>query len=163
MKARWSRRMPKGRARLRFVSGTWARVVVNIPGSVLLFLKLLLSRFKKRSPSFPARVVKRLFPEMEVFEFLPDFRVVVCKLCRSAICPSAIGTYVGRSHARYNSSLASKSQIQIFTNKMLPKLMEFSLLDPRNVPVILSALEQTPLPYLRIYNGFSCSYYSIVS
>lgn len=46
---------------------------------------------------------------------------------------------------------------------MLPKLMESPLLDPRNELVILPALEQTPLPYLRIYNGFSCSYCSVVS
>jgi hypothetical protein len=41
--------------------------------------------------------------------------------------------------------------------------MEFPLLDPRNEPVILPALEQTPLPHLRIYNGFGCSYCSVVS
>ena len=41
--------------------------------------------------------------------------------------------------------------------------MESPLLDPRNEPVILPALEQTPLPHLRIYNGFGCSYCSVVS
>lgn len=138
-------------------------MVVKILGSILLFLKLLPSRFKKRSPSFQARVVNRLFPEMEVFKFLPDFRVVVCKLYRSAIYPLAVGTHLRRSHAQYNSSLASKSQIQTFLNEMLLKIMEFPLLNPRNEPVILPGLEQIPLPHLRIYDGFGCSYCSVVS
>jgi hypothetical protein len=41
--------------------------------------------------------------------------------------------------------------------------MESPLLDPRNKLVILPVLEQILLPYLRIYNRFSCSYYSVVS
>jgi hypothetical protein len=147
----------------RVVRGTWARVVIKTPGSVPLFLKPLRSRFKKGSLSFPARVVKRLLSEMDVFEFLPNFRVTVCKLCQSAIYPSAIGTHLRRSHARYNSSLASKLQIWTFTNEILPRLIEFSLLDLRNEPVIVPAIEQTPLPYLRVYNGFSYSYCSVVS
>lgn len=46
---------------------------------------------------------------------------------------------------------------------MLPRLLETSLLDPRSEPVIVPAIDQTPLPYLRIYNRFGCSYCSLVS
>jgi hypothetical protein len=87
----------------------------------------------------------------------------VCKLCQSAVHPSAIGTYLRRSHARYHSSLASKKQIWTFTNEILLKVMEMSLLDPRSESVILPAIEQTPLPYLRVCNGFGYSYYSLLS
>jgi hypothetical protein len=41
--------------------------------------------------------------------------------------------------------------------------METPLLDPLNESVIVPAIEQTPLPHLRIYDGFGCSYCPLVS
>lgn len=41
--------------------------------------------------------------------------------------------------------------------------METSLLDPRIESVIVPAIEQTPLPHLRIYDGFGCSCCPLVS
>jgi hypothetical protein len=100
---------------------------------------------------------------MDVLEFLLEFRVIVCKLCQGAIRPSAVDTHLRRVHARCNSSPASEKQTRKFTDEILPKLMETPLLDPRNEPVILPTIEQTPLPHLRIYDGFGCSYCSLVS
>lgn len=62
----------------------------------------------KKASIFSGRTIKRLLSDMGVFEFLTNFRVVVCKLCQSAAYPSAIGTHLRRSYARYNSSSASK-------------------------------------------------------
>jgi hypothetical protein len=100
---------------------------------------------------------------MDVLEFLPEFRVIVCKLCQNAIRPLAVSTHLRRVYARYNSNPASEKQIRKFTNKILQKLIETPLLDPRNESVIVPAIGQTPLPHLRIYNGFGYSYCPLVS
>lgn len=114
--------------------------------------------------SHPARIVKRILPaDIDVLKFLPEFRVIVCKLCQCAIRPSAVSTHLRRVHLRYNSNPVSEKQIRKFTNEILPKLTETPLLDPRNESVIVSAIEQTPLPHLRIYSGFGCSYCPLVS
>jgi hypothetical protein len=129
--------------------GTWPDVDAEISGFVTTL--------------HPARIVKRILPAgMDVLEF-PEFRVIVCKLCQSAIRPSAVSTHLRRVHARYNSNPASEKQIRKFTNEILPKLTETPLLDPRNESVIVPAVEQTPLPHLRIYDGFGCSYCPLVS
>lgn len=116
-----------------------------------------IARFVKSSLISSVRAVLRLLLDMDVFEFLPDFRVVVCKLCQSAVYPSAISTHLRRSHARYNSSSVSKKHIRTFINETPPKLLEMSLLDPRSEPVIVPTIDQTPLPHLHVYNGFGCS------
>lgn len=130
--------------------GTWP----NVDAGISDFVTIL----------HPARIVKCiLFADMDVLEFLPGFRVIVCKLCQSAIRPSAVSTHLRRVHARYNSNPTLEKQIRKFTNEILPRFMETSLLDPRIESVIVPAIEQTPLPHLRIYDGFGCSCCPLVS
>lgn len=83
------------------IRGTWPDVAIEISGFVTTL--------------HPARIVKRILPNvMDVFEFLPKFWVIVCKLCQSAIRPSAVGTHLQRVHAQHNSSPASEKQIFFF-------------------------------------------------
>lgn len=130
--------------------GTWP----NVDAGISDFVTIL----------HPARIVKCILSaDMDVLEFLPGFRVIVCKLCQSAIRPSAVSTHLRRVHARYNSNPTLEKQIRKFTNEILLRFMETSLLDPRIESVIVPAIEQTPLPHLRIYDRFGCSYYPLIS
>lgn len=100
---------------------------------------------------------------MDVLAHIPEFRVVVCKLCKTAVHPSTLSTHLRRSHLRLFSASVSRDQIQIYVRSTLPSLSEHSFLDPRNESIITSTPDQTPIPQLRISSGYGCSYCPLVS
>lgn len=87
---------------------------------------------------------------MDVLEHIPEFRVVVCKLCKTAVYPSALRTHLRRAHPRYSAKSVSEEQFRSYTRITLPSILEHPLLDPRSEKVITPRLDQTPIPCLSI-------------
>ena len=95
--------------------------------------------------------------------YLPQYRVVLCKLCKSAIHPSALPEHCQKAHARRNSTLFRIKDNETFAKEKLPALLEQSLLDPRKESVPLPQTECEPFVHLRIEDGFGCNYCTLVS
>lgn len=90
--------------------------------------------------SYPQNVAK-----MDLLEYLPQYRIVLCKLCKSAIHPSALSKHCQNSHARRHSTLSRKSDNETIAKETLPALLEQSLLDPRK--------DSVPLPQTEAHSG----------
>lgn len=100
---------------------------------------------------------------MDILEYLPQYRIVLCKLCKSAIHPSALPKHCRKAHGRRHLTLFSNSNDGSFEKETLPALLEQSLLDPRIEPLPLPQTECEPFVHLRVEDGFGCNYCTLVS
>jgi hypothetical protein len=87
---------------------------------------------------------------MDILEYLPQYRIVLCKLCKSAIHPSALPKHCQKAHGRCHSTLFSNRTNELF-------------LDPRVESLPLPQTECEPFVHLRVEDGFGCNYYTLVS
>jgi hypothetical protein len=100
---------------------------------------------------------------MDLLEYLPQHRIVLCKLCKSAIHPSALPKHCQKVHARRHSTLFSNRNNESFEKETLPALLEQSLLDPRIESLPLPQTECEPYIHLLVEDGFGCNYCTLVS
>jgi hypothetical protein len=95
---------------------------------------------------------------MDILEYLPQHRIVLCKLCKSAIHPSALPKHCQKAHGRCHSTLSSNRTNELFEKETLPALLEQSLLDPQVESLPLPQTECEPFVHLRVEDGFGCNY-----
>ena len=100
---------------------------------------------------------------MDILEYLPQYGIVLCKLCKSAIHPSALPKHCQKAHAGRHSTLYSNRTNESFEEETLPALLEQSLLDPRIESLPLPQTECKPFVHLRVEDGFGCNYCTLVS
>ena len=79
----------------------------------------------------------------EALEYLPGYRVLVCKKCRFAIQPSAVSNHLKR-HQLYRDRRKC----------LLDAINTLELVEPQDVTV--PPPDSQPIPALPVYNGYSC-------
>ena len=79
----------------------------------------------------------------DLLEYLEDYGVLVCKICRFAIQPSAISTHLKR-HQLYRDR----------RRRLLEHIGQLSLAEPSNV--VLPLPNSEPISVLPVYNGYKC-------
>jgi hypothetical protein len=85
----------------------------------------------------------RLDP-LQLLQYVPAHRIVICKVCRYAIQPLAIPRHLKDYH-------------QIFRRDRRPFMRYVASLDLREPQdVVMPTIPVAPLPFLRIIDGFSC-------
>jgi hypothetical protein len=99
-----------------------------------------LTTVRSRSCSFMPLSYPQNVANMDLLEYLPQYRIVLCKLCKSAIHPSALPKHCQNAHARRHSMLFRNKDNEMFAKETLPALLEQALLDPQK--------ESLPLPQL---------------
>ena len=126
-------------------------------GSHIAYLRHLLSYGTREV----APLSERYRSAMDIFELLLDHRMVVCKLCETGIYPSVLPKHIRNVHPRHASQ--PRRELAIFEKETLPYLLGQALVDPHHEEVMLPDGEPSPLPYLRIHDGFGCNHCPLVS
>lgn len=92
---------------------------------------------------------------MDLFEYLSDYKVLVCRLCRYAVPPSWLQSHLQRRHKEDHDDLRGKSGPANVARKLLSRI-DMPLLDPSRDPVALPAPDSDPIPYLEVQTGNKC-------
>lgn len=100
---------------------------------------------------------------MDILEYWPDYRLLICKRCKRAIYPPLLATHLKRLHMRDTPQLASSQLVQAFMDETIPEILDASLLDPRLEPLILPPLNCHPFENLQTHKGYGCNHCSLVS
>lgn len=96
---------------------------------------------------------------MDLFNYLSNFRVLVCVPCGSGVPPAHLGTHLRTHHADHAEIQALKGWPGRGVKKIVEQILNsYSILDPRNVAIEMPPPESPPVPGLRLYHGIQCSH-----
>jgi hypothetical protein len=98
-------------------------------------------------------------PEMDVLQWLPEYRMLVCKRCGVAMTKEKLSGHL----MQHSSSFATPKLIYAFTKKILPTILDAQILDPSKEPIVLPAPDREALPGLKVIRGFGCNHCPFVS
>jgi hypothetical protein len=92
---------------------------------------------------------------MDLFEYFPNFKVLVCRLCRYAIPPKAIKAHLERKHRGDHHDLQGKDGPALTSRKLLSR-PDIVLLDPAEETLAPPKPDSDALPFLEVHVGFQC-------
>lgn len=95
---------------------------------------------------------------MDLLEYLEDYCVVVCRSCATGVVPRHLATHLWTHHRHSHDSFRTRPATERWVqDSFLPSLPGVPL-DPYHAPVVLPPSDSEPLPLLKVYRGFGCSY-----
>jgi hypothetical protein len=95
-------------------------------------------------------------PAMDLFQYLSEYKVLVCRLCKYAVPPSWLQSHLQRRHKEDHDDLRSQSGPADVARELLSRI-DMPLLDPRRESVTLPAPDSDPIPFLEVQLGNKCS------
>lgn len=88
---------------------------------------------------------------MDLFQHLPEYRVIVCLACGYAIPPASLESHI-RTYHRKNASVCTLEQ----RRTAVQQLLSLDLLDPALECVPFPRTESPPVPQLPTFRGLFC-------
>lgn len=89
--------------------------------------------------------------QTDIIEYLPQYRIILCKRCKYAIRLLLLARHLRRLHMRDSPLLASESLMRTFVHSTIPNILTSPLLDPVNGSLILPDSGCAPFEHLDIY------------
>ena len=96
--------------------------------------------------------------DMDLLQFLPEYRVLICKPCRKGLLPGKLFSHFRKLHMADSPPLASIKSIRLLIDEVLPTHMDQPLLDPSKEPPLFPPADCDALPWLPIHDGWGCNY-----
>lgn len=99
---------------------------------------------------------------MDLFTFLPQYQVLVCKSCACAVAPLHLASHIKKEHAReatrdagldFAKSRASRPAITLAKHLQ----GKYDILDPRTHEIPRPSPTDPPLPELKLFRGYQCT------
>lgn len=100
---------------------------------------------------------------MDVLQWLPEYRMLVCKCSGVAVTQAKLFGHLRQLHMQHSPSLGTPQLIHAFIKNILPTILNGPILDPFKEPVILPGPDREALPGLKITRGFGCDHCPFVS
>jgi hypothetical protein len=88
---------------------------------------------------------------MDLFEYLPDFKIQICIPCGHAISPGSLKGHLRRNHGNH-AQLHSRDGLQ----KVVDQLLQVPVIDPHKEPITVPEPGRAHFPCLPRFRGLRC-------